>query len=230
MSVIDRVRACLVRDDDIRSPLAHAAFESLLRQRSRGVLLSVGGGPGRPHPSITNLNIVLVENVDLVGTAYQLPFKDSSIAGALCEAVLEHLEFPDSAVAEMFRTLVPGGLVFAATPFLQAYHGYPDHFQNFTLRGHVRLFERAGFRIVSSGTCVGPTFAAVDLAAGYVRELAPGRFLSRALERLVRLLGRPVRLLDVAASGHSRSSMVCSTTFVLAERPPGQPLGKDARV
>jgi ubiquinone/menaquinone biosynthesis C-methylase UbiE len=76
------------------------------------------------------------------------------VAGLHCEAVLEHLEFPDVAVGEMFRVLRPGGLVFAATPFLQSYHGYPDHFQNFTLHGHQRLFERAGFSILQSGTCV----------------------------------------------------------------------------
>jgi len=41
----------------------------------------------------------------------------------------------ERAVAEMFRTVRSNGIVYAATPFLQSYHGYPDNYQNFTLRG-----------------------------------------------------------------------------------------------
>jgi hypothetical protein len=142
--------------------------------------------------------------------------RDASLAGIHCEAVLEHLEFPDAAVAEMFRVLRPGGIVFAATPFLQPYHAYPDHFQNFTLSGHRRLFERAGFTIRDAGTCVGPTFAVVDLMANYARELMPGRLISRALERLVRAGGRIVRLPDAVLRHHRAASNVASSTFVLA--------------
>ncbi len=211
-------RACLLRGDDLRSPAAHAALQRVLERRSVGIVLSVGGGPLRSDARLTNLNIILADGVDIVATAYQLPFDDDSVAAVHCEAVLEHLEFPEKAVCEMFRVLKPDGLLYAATPFLQSYHGYPDHFQNFTLRGHVRLFERAGFRIVDSGTCVGPAFALVDIAANYAREYLPTKFLSRAAERAVRLLGRPFRLLDLATTARSNSSLVCSTSFVLAAK------------
>jgi SAM-dependent methyltransferase len=36
--------------------------------------------------------------------------------------VIEHLEFPERAVAEMYRVLKPGGLALLNTPFLQAFH------------------------------------------------------------------------------------------------------------
>ena len=74
----------------------------------------------------------------------------------------------DEAVREMFRVLRVGGQVFAATPFMQHFHAYPNHFQNFTLIGHRRLFERAGFTIESAGVCVGPTYAAWGLVFRYV--------------------------------------------------------------
>ena len=109
------------------------------------------------------MNIGLFANVDVVADGYRLPYCDESVDACHCEAVLEHLEDPARAVAEMFRVLRPGGSVFAATPFLQVFHAYPDHFQNFTVEGHRRLFERAGFTVLSAGPCVGPTFAIADL-------------------------------------------------------------------
>jgi SAM-dependent methyltransferase len=213
------IAGCLFHGDDLRSAAAHAAFETLISRQ--GPLLSVGGGPRRIHPRLRNLNIAFGSGVDVAGTAYALPVGDASLAGIHCEAVLEHLEFPDTAVAEMFRALQPGGVVFAATPFLQPYHAYPDHYQNFTLRGHTRLFERAGFSVRDAGTCVGPTFALVDLLANYVRELTPGRLPSRVLERLVRAGGRIARLPDVVLRHHRAAANVASSTFVLAEKRVG---------
>ncbi len=210
------IAGCLTHGDDLRSAAAHAAFETLISLP--GPLLSVGGGPRRIHPRLRNLNIVFADGVDVAGNAYALPFGDGSLAGIHCEAVLEHLEFPGTAVAEMFRALRPGGVVFAATPFLQPYHAYPDHYQNFTLRGHTRLFERAGFTIHDAGTCVGPTFALVDILANYARELTPGRLPSRILERLVRVGGRVARLPDVALRHHRAAANLASSTFVLAEK------------
>lgn len=208
------VAGALAKGDDLRSAAAHAAFEKLLQ--SSGVLVSIGGGPTRIHPRLRNLNILCERGVDLVATAYSLPFAHATVDGIHCEAVLEHLELPNAAVTEMHRVLKPGALLFAATPFLQPYHAYPDHYQNFTLRGHTRLFERAGFTVVDAGTCVGPTFAMVDLAANYAREFTPGRLPSRALERLVRFAGRALRLPDVRLRHHRASEKLASSTFVLA--------------
>ena len=206
----------LARGEDLRSAAAHAAFSRLLA--SDGPLLSVGGGPTRIHSRLINFNILCERGVDVTGTAYRLPFSDRAIAGVHCEAVLEHLELPDDAVREMYRVLRDGGLIFAATPFLQPYHGYPDHYQNFTLRGHVRLFERAGFTIVDSGSCVGPTFAMVDLMANYAREFTPGRLPSRVAERAVRFFGRALRLPDVVLRHHAAAEKLASSTFVLARK------------
>ena len=210
------VADALTRDDDLRSDAAHAAFGKLLQRK--GVLVSVGGGPTRVHPRLKNLNILCERGVDLAANAYQLPFPDAAVDGIHCEAVLEHLEFPDRAVAEMHRVLRPGALLFAATPFLQPYHAYPDHYQNFTLRGHRRLFERAGFHVLDAGTCVGPTFALVDLMANYVREFTPGRLPARILERALRIAGRALRLPDVHLRRHANAEKLASSTFVLAER------------
>lgn len=203
-----------------RHPRAGAALDTLL-VTTHGPAIAIGGGPQRVHPRLRNLNLAPFPNVDLVGDAHRLPLADASVAALHCEAVLEHLDQPQVAVAEMLRVLRPGGLVFAATPFLQSFHGYPSHHRNFTLMGHRGLFERAGFEILDSGPCVGPTFALVDLASNWARELLPGRWLSRGAWLLIRLAGRLLVPLDHLLLRNERAHRLASTTFVLARKPLG---------
>jgi SAM-dependent methyltransferase len=157
--------------------------------------------------------------VDLVADAHDLPFSADSISALHCEAVLEHLERPERAVSEMFRVLRPGAHVFAATPFLQAFHGYPDHFQNFTLAGHTALFARSGFDVIDRGACVGPAFTLVDLASNWARENLPGRLLSRAAWLAIRVVGKAFIQLDRVLLRSEGSHRLASTTFVLARKP-----------
>lgn len=176
--------------------------------------VSIGGGPTRVHPRLKNLNLELLPNVDIVADAHRLPFRTGSLSAVHCEAVLEHLEYPDVAVREMWRVLAPGGQVFAATPFLQAFHGYPSHYQNFTHVGHRRLFERAGFEVLDAGVCVGPTVALTDLAFEYVHELGPTAVVRRLLAWGLRALMFPLRALDRLANRHPNAHAIASTTFV----------------
>jgi SAM-dependent methyltransferase len=205
---------------DLRSVESEQAFRSSLADLPGDALcVSVGGGPTRADPRLVNLNIGVFPNVDIVADAYNLPYADGSVDAFHCEAVLEHLEFPDRAVAEMYRALRPGRPVFAATPFLQAFHGYPSHYQNFTTVGHRRLFERAGFIIVSGGTCVGPTFALRDLTLNYIRSVLPGGRAGRIASRLLALPTLPLLWLDLFARTRPDAHVLASTTYLLARTP-----------
>ena len=200
-----------------RSPRAGAALSVVFE--SAGPSFSIGGGPLRAHPRFRNLNLSPFSNVDVVSDAHRLPFSADSVGALHCEAVLEHLERPETAVAEMFRVLRPGGYVFAATPFLQAFHEYPDHFQNFTLAGHTALFARCGFDVIDSGACVGPAFTLVDLASNWARENLPGRLMSRAAWLAIRVAGKAFVQLDRILLRSKGAHRLASTTFVLAQKP-----------
>ena len=205
---------------DFRSEGARKAFEHVIGRRGpQDLCISVGGGPTRTHPNLVNVNLDLFRNVDIVGTAYALPFADSSVVAIHCEAVLEHIETPSVAVAEMFRVLVSGGEVFASTPFLQSFHAYPNHFQNFTVEGHNRLFSRAGFHVVASGACVGPSFALTDLAAQYCRHFLPGRHFSRGIQRLVMLVGLLFRPLDRLLLKRPQAHFLASSVYAHVVKP-----------
>jgi SAM-dependent methyltransferase len=205
---------------DMRTAESEEAFRASLAGLSEEALcVSVGGGPARVHPALVNLNLGAFPNVDVVADAYLLPYAGGSVDAIHCEAVLEHLEFPDAAVAEMFRALKPGRLAFIATPFLQVFHGYPSHFQNFTLIGHRRLFERAGFTVVSAGTCVGPTYALRDLMINYLASVLPGGRVGKILGRLAALVTLPFLWIDRVANRRPLSHYLASTTFLLVRKP-----------
>ncbi|MDP9121874.1 MAG: methyltransferase domain-containing protein [Acidobacteriota bacterium] len=212
-------RRLLAASGDQRTAASHRAFEALLEGLSEEALcLSVGGGPTRVRPEFVNLNVGAFPNVDVVADAYELPYADQAVDLIHCEAVLEHLEYPERAAAEMFRVLRAGGAAFIATPFLQPYHAYPDHFQNFTLSGHRRLFERAGFCIQEAGTCVGPTFALRDLFLNFLREVMPGGALGRWSARITALATLPLLQLDRIAGTRAASSHLASSTYLVLRR------------
>jgi SAM-dependent methyltransferase len=195
-----------------------ALDESLTETAADSLCLSVGGGPQRVHPLFVNVNLGAFPQVDIVADAYSLPYADGCVSAIHCEAVLEHLELPSSAVIEMYRVLTEGGRLFAATPFIQPYHGYPDHYQNFTANGHRCLFERAGFLVHRCGTCVGPTFALRDVLLNYLEHAWPAGPLGRLLRRLTAVGSLPLLYLDRLTASRPEAVQVASTTFLLAEK------------
>jgi SAM-dependent methyltransferase len=216
-SVVRWLKALLNRD--YRTRASRDAFERVIGSSSGNELcLSIGGGPTRPSPNLTNLNIGPFPNVDVVADAHVLPYSSGTVDAIYCEAVLEHLRHPTTVVREMFRVLRPGGKVIAITPFMQGFHGYPYHFQNFTLLGHESLFADAGFSVVESGTCVGPTYTTVMIVGGFFVNYLP-RVIGLPLGVLWKLVGACFLPLDLILGRSKVSHVLASTTYVLAEKP-----------
>ncbi len=113
-----------------------------------------------------------------------MTFADHSFDLIVCNHVLEHVQFPDQALAECWRCLEPGGMLIAQTPFSPLlkqtlelnvkpspefstrYFGQDDHLRLFGADIEAR-FNRAGFegqlmaheRILSD---VDPTAAGIN--------------------------------------------------------------------
>ena len=215
-SAKERLKAFLF--NDYRTKASRDALDKVITSASEDSLcLSIGGGPDRPSSQIGESEHRPFPNVDIVADAHLLPYADNTVDAIYCEAVLEHLENPVRAVDEMFRVLKPGGNVIAITPFLQAFHGYPNHFQNFTVIGHSRLFSRAGFSVVESGACVGPMFTLVDMGYVFIREYFP-RFLSLPCRVAWKLVGAILVPLGSFLAARNNGYVMASTTYVLGEK------------
>jgi SAM-dependent methyltransferase len=207
------------RRDDHRTEASRAAEARVLALCDEGkCVLGLGGGPFRVHPRIVNLNIEPLANVDVVGNAHKLPVASSSVDGVHCEAVFEHLEHPTVAAAELHRVMKQGAIAYICTPFMQGFHGYPSHFQNFTHVGHRALFENVGFKILEGGTCVGPAWTLASIVAVFLAEYSPRpiRWPVRAAWYVA--ASTLVRPLDRWLSARENSFVLASTTYVVVEK------------
>lgn len=88
------------------------------------------------------------DNVDLVGGAYAIPAASNYFDTALCTAVLEHLEEPESALRECYRVLKAGGVAIYSVPFIWHLHEEPRDFFRFSKYGLRYLFEKVGFDVL----------------------------------------------------------------------------------
>ena len=77
----------------------------------------------------------------------KIPKPDNTYDTILCTQTLEHVEFPQRVIDELYRVLKPSGMLFLTAPQGAAVHGAPYHFFNFTEFGLASLFKRAGFEI-----------------------------------------------------------------------------------
>jgi SAM-dependent methyltransferase len=141
-----------------------ALFQSMVRQQSESPLvLVIGGGTvgqgmaplyDDPDARIIAFDIYHTPDVHFIADAHTIPLADASVDAVVIQAVLEHVLQPAAVVAEIWRVLRPGGLVYAETPFLQHVHEGAYDFTRFTESGHRYLFRR--FDLVRSGASGGP--------------------------------------------------------------------------
>lgn len=114
------------------------------------------------------------ENVDLIGTAYSIPVKDSSFDSAICTAVLEHLEEPERALKECHRVLKPNGIAIYSVPFIWHLHEEPRDFYRYSKYGLKYLFEKTGFEIVELIPLSGFIVTFTQLLLYYLQQFNKG--------------------------------------------------------
>jgi SAM-dependent methyltransferase len=66
---------------------------------------------------------------------HDLKFEDESFDFVACLAVLEHVPYPQKAIAEMHRVLRPNGEIWIEIPFNQPYHPSPQDYWRVTPEG-----------------------------------------------------------------------------------------------
>jgi SAM-dependent methyltransferase len=136
IGVADLGAATISEDDRIsRHPYSVSASD-IIASNKDGLVLDLGaGGKLDRYSNVVQIDIFRYPAVDVVASADRLPFADNTFDAVVSQAVFEHLQYPEWAVAEIRRVLKVGGIAKIDTAFLQPEHGYPNHFFNATESG-----------------------------------------------------------------------------------------------
>lgn len=189
--------------------------ESLLARSDSPKVLVIGSGEkgsgtealwSNPAIEIHGSDIYGSGTVDLICDAHYLPLESDSYDGVWIQAILEHVVEPHVVVAEIFRVLRGGGLVYAETPFMQQVHEGPYDFTRYTVLGHRYLFK--AFEAIDFGGNKGPEVVFAWSVRYLIWSLTRSRKLGRVLGLGVGMLMRPLAYLVSAASLHDASSGV----------------------
>lgn len=79
-----------------------------------------------------------------------LSFPDNHFNAVVCWSVLEHVPEPQRAIAELWRVLKPGGMIWVQLPFLFPYHADPHDYWRVTPQG-LRMWMRDFEEIACGG-------------------------------------------------------------------------------
>ena len=147
-----------------------------------------------------------------------MPLADGSVDGVVIQAVLEHVLEPTVVAKEIHRVLRSGGIVYAATPFLQLVHEGPYDFTRFTDSGHRYLFR--SFERIDSGSVAGAGTALWWSIDYFVRALTRSVPLGRIMALCFFWLSHADRILDPKHSVDGASSVFflgCKTEVPITE-------------
>lgn len=93
----------------------------------------------------------------------KLARRSASVDVVLSSQVLEHVESPDSYLAESHRVLKSSGLMVLSTHGVWRYHPDPNDYWRWTGAGLRKIIKQAGFEILDFQGIMGPSATAIQL-------------------------------------------------------------------
>ncbi len=129
---------------------------------------------------LTDMNDLAPVKVDMT----EMPYADGTVDAFVSAFSLEHVYRYDKALAEIHRTLKPGGRLLLLMPFLYYYHAAPDDYVRLTKSALLRALS--GFDIAA---CEPLGSRALFVAEMYHEKIEMGYRSSWLRRLLLRLLG-----------------------------------------
>jgi len=142
----------------MKSPIVFQTLEEELKpvlKYLHGRVLNAGCGSRDISSFLLRNGATSVEQCDvkthipgaIIADLAQVPFPDNRYDTILCNAVLEHAQFPDKVMQELRRILKPDGTLVLCIPFMQPYHPAPDY-RRYSREGMLELARIHEFEAV----------------------------------------------------------------------------------
>ncbi|MBI4548208.1 MAG: class I SAM-dependent methyltransferase [Ignavibacteriae bacterium] len=154
--------------------------------------------------------------LDLFCDGHDLPFMDNTFHGVIATAVLEHVLYPERVVSEIYRVLVPGGIVYSEIPFMQQVHEGAYDFTRYTLSGHRRLFNH--FFELSSGLIAGPGTALVWAIENFSLCFTRGPLSRSFVKAGIRFIFFWIKYFDYLFKDSAQAIDAASCTYFLGRK------------
>ena len=142
-------------DHNSSKPVVEAINSLIYELPDNGIGLNVGSGMTNLDSRIKNLELEGALNIDYVGSVEAIPEGDNTFDLVISQEVLEHVQNPSLAMAEIKRVLKIGGKCYIQLPFTIGYHPCPNDYWRFTKQGLIYLIESSGLEVVKVGESVG---------------------------------------------------------------------------
>ncbi len=194
----------------------------------RGKVLDIGGkkkhkrGTFNPENLNSNsweyLNSDPATEPDMLADATQIPAESNTFDTVLLCEILEHIEYPEQALAEAFRVLKPQGCCIITVPFLIPIHADPSDFARFTPAKLELLLKKQGFDMQTI-SAMGGLFSVISdlLRFAYVNNRRDFTRSSKAALKILFYLSRKLQAFDLGAS--CSSSNTTTGYGIIATKP-----------
>ncbi len=183
--------------------------------------VNLGAAETKLHPRLLNLDIDAAPEVDVVATAYRLPFRDGSLACVVSQETFEHLADPDLAAREAARVLRPGGLFYLQTPFIIGFHSGPNDYWRFTHQGLAEILSAAGLELIETGASAGAGRALFRITVEFAATLAASlwRRLYYPAKAAAAVVCTPLRWADAIVGQPGEFNRISAGFYAIARKP-----------
>jgi SAM-dependent methyltransferase len=194
----------------------------------RAVILDIGSKDAKGKYAFgtppENAKIVCVDiedgpGVDVVADAHNLHMiEDESVDLVVIISVLQYMEDPWAAIAELWRVLKVGGVIYISSPFILHLSNDPVDYYRFTPEGLKLICKK--FKCLDYGFNRGPASTFLQLMVHFLAILFS--FGSKKLYGInvdiFKWLFFWIKYLDIVIARYSYSDIVCTGVFFIGKK------------
>ncbi len=133
-----------------KSEIRRDLFSNLIKNSINKKCMQIGVRKKKYAPHWISVDLFdKSDYIDYNYDVHNLKFKDNTFDIVVCNAILEHVEYPSKAIKELYRVLKKDGLIWVEVPFSFPYHPSPNDYWRVSPTG-IRIWMQE-FIEISSG-------------------------------------------------------------------------------